>query len=100
MPAALLPAAPAQAHVAGAPAATDYRTTLERITPAVPGLSVRIVQSGTRMELHNRTGKTLEVLGYSDEPYLKITQTTTYVNTHSPSAYRNEDLDSVPASEH
>ncbi len=96
----LLSAAPAQAHTKGGPAASDYLTTLREITPSVPGLTVRVVQGGTRLELNNRTGTTVEVLGYSAEPYLRITSNATYVNTHSPSAYRNEDLAPAQATHH
>jgi len=86
---ALLPASPALAHDQ-VPAASDYRTELVAVTPQPPGLDVRVVQNGARIELHNRTGHDVTVLGYQGEPYLRITPDATFVNTRSPALYVNE----------
>ncbi len=69
----LLPAAPAYAHGgAQSPTGTDYRTTVTAVTPAVPGLRVRPVEAGSRLELTNHTGRTIEVLGAQGESLLRV----------------------------
>jgi hypothetical protein len=90
---AVLPGAPASAHAADAPAATDYRTRLVAVTPRVPGVEVRVVENGARLELHNRTDHEVAVLGYSGEPYLRITPDGVFANTRSPATYLNQTLD-------
>lgn len=92
VPAAALPAAPAWAHGADAPDGTDYRTAITGVSPAVPGLTVRAVEAGGRLELHNRTGRTIEVLGYQGEPYLEVRPDGVYENVHSPATYLNVSL--------
>jgi hypothetical protein len=94
------PATPAFAHGGDTPDSTAYRTTVTGITPAEPGLTVRTVEAGARLELTNRTGRTVEILGYSGEPYLEVRPDGTYENTNSPAAYLNQTLDggtTVPA---
>jgi hypothetical protein len=90
--AVLGPAAPASAHAGEAPDATAYRTTVSGIVPAEAGLTVRTVEAGARLELVNDTGRTVEVLGYSDEPYLEVRPDGTYENVRSPATYLNRTL--------
>ncbi|MEV6797689.1 hypothetical protein AB0M91_05005 [Micromonospora rifamycinica] len=85
-------AAPAHAHGADAPDGTDYRTAVTGITPARPGLTVRAVEAGARLELVNRTGRDVEVIGYSGEPYLRVGPDGVYENTRSPATYLNRTL--------
>jgi hypothetical protein len=62
---------------------------------------VRAVEAGARLELTNETGRTVEILGYSGEPYLEVRPDGTYENRNSPAAYRNQTLTGetpVPAS--
>jgi len=86
------PATAASAHGADAPDATAYRTAVTGITPPQPGLTVRAVEAGARLELTNHTGKTVEVLGYSGEPYLEVRPDGTYQNVNSPATYLNATL--------
>lgn len=86
---ALATAAPASAHGADAPDGTDYRTAVTAVTPAVAGITVRAVEAGGRLELHNGTGRTVEVLGYQGEPYLEVRPDGVYENVHSPATYLN-----------
>jgi hypothetical protein len=90
--AALVVAAPAQAHSADAPAASDYRTVVTGISPPLPGLTVRTVEAGARLELVNHSGRTIEVLGYAGEPYLQVRPDGVDQNANSPTAYINETL--------
>jgi hypothetical protein len=89
---ALALAAPAWAHGGEAPDGTNYRTEVTGVTPAAPGLAVRAVEAGARLELTNRTGGTIEVLGYQGEPYLEVRPDGVYENTHSPATYLNRTL--------
>jgi hypothetical protein len=95
------PATPPLAHGGDAPDATAYRTTVTALTPPMDGLSVRTVEAGARLELTNRTGRTIEVLGYAGEPYLEVRPDGTYENVSSPATYLNRTLAGdtpVPAS--
>lgn len=85
-------AAPAAAHGADAPDGTDYRAQVTALTPALPGLTVRIVEAGARLELINRTGRDIEVLGYSGEPYLRVGPNGVYENSRSPATYLNQTI--------
>jgi len=58
----------------------------------MPGLMVRAVEAGGRLELDNRTGRTIEVLGYDGEPYLEVRPDGVYQNTRSPATYLNATL--------
>jgi hypothetical protein len=89
---ALLSAAPASAHSADVPAASDYRCTVTGIDPPLPGVTVRAVDAGTQLELVNHSGRPIEVLGYGGEPYLDVAPDGVYQNANSPATYLNETL--------
>ena len=86
-------ASPASAHAADAPGATDYRTTLAKVSPAVDGVQIRVVENGARLELRNGTRQTVLVLGYSGEPYLRVTPEGVWTNERSPAAWVNQTID-------
>jgi hypothetical protein len=88
---ALAATAPAWAHGGDAPDATNYRTVVMS-GPPMAGLTVRAVEAGARLELDNRTGRTIEVLGYDGEPYLEVRPDGVYENTRSPATYVNATL--------
>ncbi|MFC6017836.1 hypothetical protein ACFP2T_16670 [Plantactinospora solaniradicis] len=90
---ALSIAAPADAHAADAPDGSNYRSAVTGVTPAVSGLAVRVVEGGARLELVNRTGRTIEVLGYAGEPYLEVRPDGVWENTASPATYLNQTLE-------
>jgi hypothetical protein len=94
---ALLVAAPASAHQ-GNP---NYRSVINGVTPAVPGLRLQVLNFDDRLQLDNRTGKTVVVRGYQNEPYLRVLRDgTVQVNHNSPAFYLNNDRTStgkVPA---
>ena len=81
-------ASPAFAHGADAPDATNYSTVITQ-TPALPGLEVRTIEAGARLQLTNHTGRNIEVLGYQGEPYLEVRPDGVYENYHSPATYLN-----------
>ncbi|MGH3427819.1 MAG: hypothetical protein ACRD3Q_18200, partial [Terriglobales bacterium] len=96
----LMTPAAAQAHSETPPPATNYLTRVTALTPTVSGLSVRVIRNGMWLELTNHTGRDVEVLGYSGEPYLRVTSDAAYANTHSPSVYVNSDVKSDMALDH
>src|SRR5690606_26407323 len=61
-------AGPAAAHNVSGVSSTNYLTTLEAVTPETPGIEVRVVEKGSRIELTNRNDADVVVLGYEDEP--------------------------------
>ena len=69
--------------------ASNYRTDILDVTPPMPGLTVRVLQAGNQLELTNRSGQEVIVLGYRSEPYLRVGPTGVYENQRSPSAYAN-----------
>src|SRR3954468_21219321 len=94
---ALLAAAPAFAHQ-GNP---NYRSVIHGVTPAEPGLKLQVLNFDDRLQLDNRTGKTVVVRGYQNEPYLRLLgDGTVQVNRNSPAYYLNNGRTStgkVPA---
>ncbi|MFD0599682.1 hypothetical protein ACFQZ4_51285 [Catellatospora coxensis] len=89
--AALLPAGAASAHEVGGVGATNFATTLSALSPAVPGVSLAVVENGSRLELRNSTGREVVVRGYSDEPYARIGPDGVWLNDGSPATYLNAD---------
>lgn len=83
---------PAGAHggpgVDTAPA-TNYRTRVRGVDPAVPGLLVRPIEGGDRVELVNETGEEVVVEGYAGEPYLRVGLRGVFENRSSPATYLN-----------
>jgi hypothetical protein len=85
----LLVAAPASAHTISGSGPTNYDTRILSISPQVPGITVEVVEGDSRLELTNRTGSDVIVLGYSNEPYLKVGPGGVFQNRHSPATYLN-----------
>lgn len=63
---------PSVAH-ADAAGPTDYRTTIQSVTPAVDGLTVSIEGGDAFIRLRAPAGREVIVLGYAGEPYLRFT---------------------------
>ena len=88
-PVLIIGAAPASAHTVAGVTATNYRSQLVEMAPATPGLTVTLLDLGRRIQLVNRTGTTLTVLGYSGEPYLRLGPHEVDENVRSPAVYQN-----------
>lgn len=70
----------------------NYRSEVRSIAPAITGLDAQILNYDDRIELRNESGRTVTVLGYRGEPYLRFgADGTVAVNTRSPAAFLNED---------
>lgn len=87
----LLAAPPAGAHNVSGVGATNYLTTLDGVSPETAGITVRVVEAGSRLELTNTNDQEVVVLGYEDEPYLRIGPDGVFENQRSPATYLNRD---------
>ncbi len=85
----LLVAAPAALAHKGNP---NFLSEIDGIKPAVDGVRLEMLNRDDRIELENRSGKDVVILGYDDEPYARIkADGTVEVNTNSKAYYLNED---------
>ena len=85
----LVNAAPAAAHTVGGEHATNYRTRVRVVVPAVRGIALRAIEHGDRLQLTNATARDVVVLGYDGEPYLRVGPRGVFENTRSPATYLN-----------
>jgi hypothetical protein len=86
--ACLLAAPSAQAHK-GSP---NYLSVVRGVTPAVPGLSVVMLNRDDRLLVTNRGPRTVVFEGYEEEPYLRFLPSgVVQRNVYSPSTYLNDD---------
>jgi hypothetical protein len=96
----LAPASPAWAHVGGRPQPDSafYRTGLAGVEPQPIGVTVRVDPAGEWIELTNGGPAAVIVLGYTREPYLRVTASTVEENQLSQTTYLNKSLfaDSIP----
>ncbi|WP_285552154.1 hypothetical protein [Actinoplanes regularis] len=90
--ATIAPATAAFAHGGEGANVTSYRTTVTGVSSPMDGLTVRVVEGGARLEATNDTGRSIEVLGYSGEPYLELRPDGVYQNVSSPASYLNQTL--------
>jgi hypothetical protein len=86
----LASAQPASAHTIGGVQATNYRSHITSVTPPVPGVTIRLRDLGRRVELVNHTSQDVVILGYQDEPYLRVGPAGVFENRRSPSLYQNK----------
>jgi hypothetical protein len=81
-------AGPAAAHTVSGIGATNWVTRITSVQPVVPGLRMRVVELGNRLELSN-TGPEVIVLGYQGEPYLRVGPSGVWTNLNSAATYLN-----------
>jgi hypothetical protein len=89
-------AAPAAAHGVGVGLRpTNYRTDVIGIIPSVPGLQARVREAGEKIELANSSGREVLVLGYSQEPYLRVGPDGVFENRRAPTSWANRSVSPV-----
>jgi hypothetical protein len=72
---------------------TNYRSNIVRVSPSVPGMSLRVLDYNDELVLTNHSGHTVTVMGYSNEPYARILPDgTVQVNTASPAYYLDQNF--------
>src|SRR5437764_8342928 len=82
-------ASPASAHTIIGVGPTDYRSEIAGVNPRLPGVSVRLLDLGNRVEVTNVGTVDVLVLGYYGEPYLRVGPAGTFENPRSPSVALN-----------
>jgi hypothetical protein len=82
---------PVAAHGGGSDA-PYYRTQLASADAQPAGVTVRVDPAGEWIEVAYSGGGTIVILGYLDEPYLRLTATTVDENTLSESTYLNQAM--------
>ncbi len=88
---ALLAATPVALAHQGSP---NFLSTITQVTPAADGVSVSVLNRDDRLLLHNTSGSTVVIEGYSGEPYARIDgKGAVAVNTDSEAYYINEERD-------
>ena len=65
-------ATPAAAHGATGTPASNYVAVIESVRPTTAGFSVTVIEATSRMEVRWRSGQAVVVLGYQDNPYLRV----------------------------
>jgi hypothetical protein len=83
----LLRAGAAQAHPGSK--LTGYVSTVSAVVPNVLGVNAFVLGGDDRLRISNYSGKTLVILGYEGEPYLRFERSGVYANTRSPAAHLN-----------
>jgi hypothetical protein len=76
-----------------------YVSRVTAIEPATPGLEVVVHGAGESVTLTNGTGKTVTVVGYSGEDYLRITSSGVQQNSNSMTAALNKTQGKGPLPE-
>jgi hypothetical protein len=91
--AAAVLAALACVPAAGAHGGDDkgYRSTVQTVRPALPGVELTVIDNDDRIRLENGTDKTIVIKGYGGEPYIRFADGAVFENRNSPAAYLNDD---------
>lgn len=83
-----IPAGSAVAHEGGNP---NYRSTIDRVTPNVPGVHFEVLAYDAYFELRDQHGHEVVIYGYEGEPYARVLKDgTVEVNERSPAYYLNQ----------
>ena len=84
----LLPVGAARAHRKNY-IPKGYVSNISAVVPNVLGVSVNVLGGDERLRLSNYSGKTVVILGYQGEPYLRFTASGVFANELSPASYLN-----------
>jgi hypothetical protein len=90
--ACVLPCATASAHE-GNP---NYRSDVHGLAPAVPGVTLSVLNRDDRLQIVNRSDRTIVLEGYSGDPYARLQPDgTVQVNRNSAATYLNAERDGI-----
>jgi len=81
--------APAAAASSGSPDAAYYDSVVTSVKPAMPGLNVSVSAKDATVTVANATGRTVTVVGYANEDFLRITPDGVYENTNALTSQLN-----------
>jgi hypothetical protein len=81
----------AVAHPRAEGYARGFQSKVLTVRPAVEGIAVSVVDGDDRLRIDNQSSRELVVLGYDNEPYLRIGPGGVHRNERSPAAYLNRD---------
>jgi hypothetical protein len=84
----LLPTGAAEAHRKNY-VPRGYVSNISAVVPNVLGMSVNVLGGDERLRLSNYSGKSVVILGYQGEPYLRFAGSGVFVNELSPASYLN-----------
>jgi hypothetical protein len=82
-------APPASAHTVSGQGSSNFQSRVLAITPAVPGLSVKMVELGSLVQMTWTGADDLIVKGYDGEPYLRVGPDGVWRNRRSTATYLN-----------
>ncbi len=82
-------ALPAGAHGVVGQQPTNIRSRILSVSPDVAGLHVWIRDLGQHIAVHNDTGTDVVILGYDNEPYLRVGPGGVFENQRSPAVFLN-----------
>ena len=85
---ALVAVPAAGAHLGGP---KGFKSTVTTYTPDTKGIQAFMQGGDDRLVLHNNTGETLIIKGYSGEPYLRFSKDGVYQNARSPAVFLNSN---------
>jgi hypothetical protein len=88
--AVVLQGGPASAHGADAPVAVNYVVRVGSVS--VAGVTVRPVEGGARLELVNRSGRDVVVLGLQGEEFLRVDAQGVEENRRSPTWFASRSV--------
>ena len=70
----------------------NMKSVIDAVRPHPRGISLQVLGGDDRFQLTNRSGQTVVVEGYEDEPYARISPSgTVEVNHNSPAFYLNTE---------
>jgi hypothetical protein len=80
----------------------QFESRVRELRPPVSGLELKVIEGSRKLQLQNKTGGTVVVKGYDNEPYLRFQPNGVVErNSRSPATYLNVDrfgLQEPPAS--
>jgi hypothetical protein len=85
----LAAAEPAGAHGVAGIQPSNFATRVLAVVPATPRIHVQADDLGNKLQLDNHTGRDVVVLGYDNEPYLRVGPAGVFENVRSPAVYLN-----------